>query len=140
MADKNLVRGLFLSGIALAFGLPSLQYKVGTFSRAGPGMFPLIVSSLLLTAGLIMVLRARFVARDPMGLNLRNIGIVMASLCGFALLSLYLDMIVGITFLVFCSAFAGATYSVSRNIKISLGLVAVAFAFQQLLGLNLPLL
>ena len=48
-------------------------------------------------------------------------------------------MILGIVFLVFCSTFAGTSYSVVRNIKISIGLIAVAFAFKNLLGLQLPL-
>ncbi|RZI95866.1 MAG: tripartite tricarboxylate transporter TctB family protein, partial [Variovorax sp.] len=30
-------------------------------------------------------------------------------------------------------------YSVFRNIKITIGLIAVAFAFKNFLGLNLPL-
>ena len=71
--------------------------------------------------------------------NLRNIGIILASLAGFALLSEKLNMIVGIVFLVFCSTLAGRKYSVLRNVKLAAGLVAVAFAFQKLLGLSLPL-
>jgi hypothetical protein len=41
--------------------------------------------------------------------------------------------------MVFFSAIAGTSYSVVRNLKVSAGLIAVAFAFQKLLGLNLPL-
>jgi hypothetical protein len=48
-------------------------------------------------------------------------------------------MILGIVFLVFCSSFAGTSYSITRNLKISAGLIAVAFAFRHLLGLQLPL-
>lgn len=48
-------------------------------------------------------------------------------------------MIVGIAFMVFCASLAGTSYSVARNLKIAAGLVAVAFAFQKLLGLQLPL-
>ena len=35
MNDRNLVRGLFLMAIALVFGLASLRYPMGGFSRAG---------------------------------------------------------------------------------------------------------
>jgi hypothetical protein len=56
------------------------------------------------------------------------------------MLSRYVNMLVGIVALVFCASYAGKTYSVSRNIKITLGLIAVAFIFRNLLGLNLPLL
>ena len=41
--------------------------------------------------------------------------------------------------MVFCSTLAGTSYSVMRNVKISAGLIAIAFALQKLLGLNLPL-
>jgi hypothetical protein len=64
---------------------------------------------------------------------------VLGGLCGFALLSEHVNMIVGILFLVFCSSFAATTYSVVRNLKIAAGLIAIAFMFRNLLGLQLPL-
>jgi len=139
MNDRNLVRGLVLIAISLAFGLPALRYPIGEFSHAGAGLFPLMVSGLLLLIGVVTMVRARFVDHVPLDFQARNIAIILASLCGFALLSHFLNMTVGIVFMVFCSAFAGSSYSVMRNIKIAAGLIAVAFAFQKLLGLNLPL-
>ena len=139
MNDRNLVRGLFLVAISLAFGLGSLRYPIGQFSHAGPGLFPLLVSCLLFLVGLITAVRSRFVERVPLSFNLKNIAIILSSLCGFVLISEHLNMILGIAFMVFCATFAGASYSVLRNLKISAGLVVVAFAFQKLLGLNLPL-
>ena len=126
--------------IALVFGLVSFQYKIGQFSRAGPGLFPLLVSSLVFLIGVATMVRSRFIAPVPLNYNLRNIVLVLLGICGFTLLSQYINMIVGIVFLVFCSSFAGiAPYSVVRNLKISAGLIAIALAFQHLLGLNLPL-
>lgn len=139
MNDRNLVRGLFLVAISLAFGLQSLHYSIGQFSHAGPGLFPLLVSSLLFIIGLITVVRSRFDQRVPLNFNMKNIAIILASLCGFAVVSEHLNMIAGIAFMVFCSSFAGTSYSVVRNLKVSAGLIAVALAFQKLLGLNLPL-
>jgi Tripartite tricarboxylate transporter TctB family len=139
MNDRNLVRGLFLIAISLAFGLTSLRYPIGQFSRAGPGLFPLMVSSLLFLIGLLTAVRSRFVERAHLNFNLKNIALIVLSLGGFAVISTYLDMIVGIVFMVFCASLAGTSYSVMRNLKISAGLIVVAFAFQKLLGLNLPL-
>ena len=139
MTDRNLVRGLFLIAISLAFGLMSLRYPIGQFSRAGPGLFPLLVSCLLFLIGLINVVRSRFVERVYLSFNMKNIALILLSLCGFAVISEYLNMIVGIVFMVFCASLAGTSYSVARNLKISVGLIAVAFAFQRLLGVNLPL-
>ena len=140
MNDRNLLRGLFLVAISLSFGLGSLRYQIGQFSRAGPGLFPLLVSSLLLLIGVITVVRSRFVERLPLDFNFKNIGIILVSLCGFAFISEHLNMIAGIVFMVFIAAFAGmAKYSVARNLKVAAGLIAVALAFQKLLGFNLPL-
>jgi len=93
-----------------------------------------------LLIALITIVRSRFIAHVPLEFNVKNIAIILASLCGFALISRHLNMIAGIVFMVFCASFAGtASYSVVRNLKISAGLIAVAFAFQKLLGFNLPL-
>jgi hypothetical protein len=48
-------------------------------------------------------------------------------------------MIVGIVFMVFVASLAATSRSWKRNLQISAGLIAVAFGFQKLLGLNLPL-
>jgi hypothetical protein len=72
--------------------------------------------------------------------NIRNIALILASLCGFALISEHINMIAGIVVMVFFVSFAGSSpYSVMRNLKISAGLIVIALAFQKLLGFNLPL-
>ena len=139
MNNLNLVRGICLMAIALLFGLASRKYDIGEFSRAGPGLFPLIVSCLVFLIGLITVVRARFETRVPVNYNMKNIALVLGGLCGFALLSEHVNMIVGIFFLVFCSSFAATTYSVVRNLKIAAGLIVIALMFKNLLGLQLPL-
>ncbi|MFC5499298.1 tripartite tricarboxylate transporter TctB family protein [Caenimonas terrae] len=140
MNDRNLARGLFLVAISLAFGLTAMRYPIGGFDRAGPGLFPLMVAGLLLLIGVITIMRSRFIRREPMEFNVRNIGVILASLCAFSLVSQFVNMIVGIVVMVFVASFAGKTrYSVVRNLKIAAGLVCVALAFQKLLGFNLPL-
>jgi len=139
MTNRNLLRGLFLVAIALAFGLGSLKYPTGKFERAGPGLFPLLVSSLLLLLGVVTVVRAFLVERAPLNFNVRNIALILGSLCGFALISEYVNMIAGIVFMVFVATFAGTSYSVVRNIKIALGLIAMSLFFQKVLGVQLPL-
>jgi hypothetical protein len=139
MNNRNLARGVFLVAISLVFGIWSTRYQIGAFSHAGPGLFPLLVSSLLLLIGVITIVRARFVERLPMTFNTRNIVIVTASLIGLSVISQFLNMTLGIIFLVFCSTYAGTSYSVVRNLKISAGLLAIAFAMSRLLGVNLPL-
>jgi hypothetical protein len=116
--------------IALVFGLGSFNYQIGHFSRSGPGLFPLMVSCLLFLIGLACPVRSRFVKPEPLNYNMKNFALVLSGLCGFALLSQHVNMIAGIVFLVFCVSFAGTSYSVVRNLKISAGLIAVAFGFR----------
>ena len=140
MNDKNLLKGLFLVLIALVFGIGAYRYyPIGRMERAGPGFFPLMVSSFLFLLGLSMAIRSRFMERKPIPFSVKNIVIILASLVGFALLSEFVNMIAGIVFLVFCSTLAGQSYSVVRNIKLAAGLIIVALAFQKGLGLSLPL-
>ena len=140
MNDRNLLKGLFLAVIALVFGVGALmRYDIGHVERPGPGFFPLMVSSVLFVLGAGMVLRSRFMERVPVYFNVRNIVIIMASLAAFALLSAYVNMIAGIVALVFSSTLAGTSYSLRRNVLISIVLVGIAFIFQKGLGLQLPL-
>ena len=140
MNDRNLVRGLVLCAIALAFGLTSLKYPIGDFSRAGPGLFPLIVSVLLALVGIATVIRSRFTERTSLGFSLKNIFIIIAALCGFSIASHLLNMLAGVVVLVFVASLAASSYSWLRNVKIAIGLIIVAFCFQRFLGLQLPLL
>ncbi len=140
MNDRTLLRGLFLIALSLAFGLGSLRYQMGDFSRAGPGLFPLVTSCLLLMIGIFTVVRSRYAKPLPMEFQYKNIAIILASLCGFVLISKHVNMIAGIIFMVFIAAFAGtAKYSIPRNLKIAAGLIGVGLVFQKLLGFNLPL-
>ena len=137
--NRNFVRGLCLIAIALLFGGVGMTYKIGVLSRSGAGMFPVLVSSFLLLIGVLTLVRSYFVPPVPIDYNVKNIVIILIGLVGFALISSHVNMILGIIFLVFCSTFAGTSYSIIRNVKISLGLIAVAFAFKTFLGLSLPL-
>lgn len=58
------------------FGLAALRYPLGEFSRAGPGLFPLMVSCLLFVIGLTTVVRSRFVEHVHIQWNLKNIAII----------------------------------------------------------------
>jgi hypothetical protein len=139
MNDRNLMRGLVLVAIALAFGLSSFKYPIGDFSRAGPGLFPLMVSVLLLLVGISTVVRSRFAERVPLGFSMRNILIILAALCSFSLVSHFVNMLAGIVALVFVASLAASSWSWVRNVKIAVGLMVVAWVFQRFLGVQLPL-
>jgi predicted MFS family arabinose efflux permease len=139
MNDRNLARGLFLMALSLAFGLTAFKYPIGDFARAGPGLFPVLISSLLFLIGMATVIRSRFVEKTALTLNPRNIGIILGSLIGFAVVTMFVNMFAAIVFMVFFATMAGSNYSWRRNVKISIGLCLMALVFAKLLGMNLPL-
>ena len=140
MNNLNLIRGLFLTAISLMFGLTSMTYSIGKLGKAGPGMFPLIVSGMLFMIGLATIIGSRYKPPVPIDYNFKNLALVLIGLCGFALLSHYVNMIAAIIFLVFSTAYAAKSFTVVRNLKIAAVLIAIGFAFKYLLGLNLPLI
>ena len=140
MNNQQLIKGLVLSAVALLFGLASLRYPMGSFTRPGAGLFPLIISGILLAIALATVVRSRFMERKPIEFHFKNIALIMLSLAGFALLSEMLDMLAGIVFLVFVSGFAATQYSIVRNLKVLAGLFAIAWAMEHFLGLNIHLI
>jgi predicted MFS family arabinose efflux permease len=139
MNDRNLARGLFLVALSLAFGLTALRYPIGDFARAGAGLFPVVVSSMLLLIGLATVIRSRYVQKVHLDFHPKNIAIILGSLCAFAVITLLVNMTVAIVAMVFIATLAGTTYSVKRNVKIAIGLCLMALVFAKLLGMNLPL-
>lgn len=139
MPNQSLVRGLFLAAVALAFGIGALHLPLGDFTRAGPGLFPLMVSSLLFGIAVLTIVRSRVVPPVPLRLDVRNIALVMLGLGSFVVLSKLLGMAAGILALVFITALAGTSYSWKRNLGISAVLLLIAYAFQRLLGLNIHL-
>src|SRR5215510_14268972 len=65
MVNQNIGRGLLLGAIALLFLVQAPHYKIGTLSRPGPGLFPVIVASILLFIGVVIVARSYFIEAVP---------------------------------------------------------------------------
>ena len=139
MQNQKVVRGLALIAVALFFGIQSLNYHLGTLARAGAGLFPLMISSIVGLIGLVMLAQAYFEQPVAMSFNVKNIALIMASLIGFVLIAKHLTILPAILYLVFVASLAGSNYSVVRCLKISAVLMVIAFGFHRFLGLNLPL-
>lgn len=137
--NRNLIRALLLAGLALSFGAGSFRYAIGDLSDAGPGLFPLMISAMLLVVSIMMIVRSRYESAVPLEIGMKRISLVLGGLIGFVLVSKAVGVIGGIVALVFVTALAGKFYSWRRNLKVSIALIAVAFALQSLLGLNIGL-
>ena len=137
--NQQTARGVFLAAIALAFGAGALRHPLGSFGHAGPGLFPLLLSGLLLVLALITLVQPR-IAAQTLDINVRNIVVIMVALVGFVALSKYVAMVLGIVFLVFVASLAASAPSWKRSLKVAAALIVVAYLFQRLLGLNLNLI
>lgn len=137
--NRNLIRALLLAGLALSFGAGSFRYAIGDLSDAGPGLFPLMISAMLLVVSIMMIVRSRYESAVPLEIGMKRISLVLGGLIGFVLVSKAVGVIGGIVALVFVTALAGKSYSWRRNLQVSIALIAVAFALQSLLGLNIGL-
>src|SRR3954468_17756896 len=140
MLNTNTLRGLALMAIALFFAFNAFKYPVGDLARAGPGLFPLIVSGMLFVLAGFLVVQARFERPIPINFNIKNIALVLLSLLLFVFASKIVSMFLGIALLVFVAGAAGSSYSLKRNTQVTIALIIVAVAFERLLGLNLGLL
>jgi hypothetical protein len=108
-------------------------------AQAGPGLFPLVVGSLLFIIAVLTLVQSSVIEAVPLYFNAKNIALIMLGLGGFVVLSDYVGMLAGIIVLVFLASWAGTSHSWKRSIQVSIALIIVAFGFQKLFGLNLVL-
>jgi hypothetical protein len=139
MVNQNTGRGLLLAAVALLFLFQAPGYKIGSLSRPGPGLFPVIVAGILLIIGIAIVVRSHFIAFVPLDFRVRNIALIAASLVGFALVSEYVNMLAGIAVMVTMASLASHDFSIPRTAAIIVALCLVGVAMQKGLGVQLPL-
>jgi len=139
LVNQNIGRGLLLAAVALLFLVQAPKLTIGSLSRPGPGLFPVMVASLLLFIAIVIVVRSRFLEAVPLDFHFRNIALVAASLLCFALISEYVNMLAGIAVMVTMVSFASDDFSIPRTATIAGALCLVAFAMKKFLGVQLPL-
>jgi hypothetical protein len=139
MLNQNTGRGLLLAAIALLFLFQAPRYTIGSLSEPGPGLFPVIVSGSLLVIGIAIVVRSHFSEAVPFDFRIHNIALITASLVGFALVSEYVNMLVGIAVMVTMASLASDDFSIPRTAAIVVALCLVAVAMKKVLGVQLPL-
>lgn len=67
--------------VAILFAVPAFGYGVGTFSRFGAGVFPLVVSALLALVGITLILRSLGEAGVPvLPFDLRAVLFIVAGM------------------------------------------------------------
>jgi hypothetical protein len=139
MINQNTGRGLLLAAVALLFLFQAPSYTIGSLSRPGPGLFPVIVAGALLIIGIAIIVRSRFIESVPLDFRIRNIALIAASLVGFVLVSEYVNMFAGIAVMVTMASLASDDFSIPRTAAIIVVLCLVAVAMKKGLGVQLPL-
>ncbi len=139
MLNQNMWRGLMLAAIAFLFLAQAPQYTIGSFSKPGPGLFPVMVAVILLIIAIAILVRSYFSEAVPLDFRIRNIALIAASLLSFTLVSGYVNMIAGIAVLVTIASLASEDFSIPRTATIIVVLCCIAVAMKQGLGVQLPL-
>jgi len=139
MLNQNTGRGLLLAVVALFFLLQAPNYTIGNLSKPGPGLFPVMVAVTLLVISIAIVVPSYLIEALPFDFRIRNIALIAASLVSFALVSAYVNMLVGIAVMATIASFASDDFSIPRTGAIIVVLCLIAFAMKQVLGVQLPL-
>jgi Tripartite tricarboxylate transporter TctB family len=139
MINQNTGRGLLLAVVALFFLLQAPNYTIGNLSKPGPGLFPVMVAVTLLVISVAIVVRSYLIEALPFDFRIRNIALIAAGLVSFALVSAYVNMLVGIAVMTTIASFASDDFSIPRTGTIIVVLCLIAFAMKQVLGVQLPL-
>jgi hypothetical protein len=139
MINQNVGRGLLLAVVALFFLLQAPNYSIGSLSRPGPGLFPVMVAGTLLVISVTIVVRSRFIGAVAFDFRIRNIALIAASLVSFALVSEYVNMLAGIAVMATIASFANDAFSIRRTAAIIVTLCLIALAMKKGLGVLLPL-
>ena len=54
---KNLLTGVLFFSLGIFFNFYAREYEMGSAQEMGPGFYPYVISLLLLTTGLILILK-----------------------------------------------------------------------------------
>ena len=84
MVNQNVGRGVLLIAVSLFFLVQAPRLTIGSLSRPGPGLFPVMVASGLLFLALVMIVRSRFIEAVPLDFHFRNIALIAGALLCFA--------------------------------------------------------
>lgn len=83
---KDLIGGSILALLGLGVAVQSVSsFDLGTFSRMGPGMFPLCLGALLVGLGTLIAVPALFRPGERIDADWRPLVFVMSGVLGFAL-------------------------------------------------------
>lgn len=140
---RDAASGLILATVGGVAAAISSGYALGTAQNMGPGLFPLIVSILLVLVGAALLLRAGINTEAPVSsLHWRSALFVLASVVVFALTVEGLGMFLAVLVTIFCASAASARFRFS--LLPIIGAIALAtfctLVFSVFLSLPIPVI
>ena len=135
--NKDELAGLTFVIIALVFGLQSFAYDRGDFFRMGPGLFPAVLSGLLLLFGAVITLKGLVSnGESATGVSIRAVILVLLAPIVFALTIEGAGLVLSSLLLVLMSAFASRTMTLVRALATAAVLLALVIGIF-IIGLNM---
>lgn len=146
--SRDMIGGLILLGFAVLLASIGTQYRLGSFLRMGPGLFPLMISGILGLLGLAILIRGWIDARSGtedgravQPLELRPATAVILGTLAFALLIEWAGLIPATLVLVGAAALAEESPRAARTVILAVALTALSVAIFPIgLGINIPIL
>jgi hypothetical protein len=142
---KDITSGLLLLLMGGGIVFVSLtEYRVGTFARMGPGLFPAVVGGLLALLGSIVAAVPLWKSRDQTGelpkAEWRPLIVILAALIVFYFSIRYLGLIPAVVLVTFTSAMAHPSVNFIQMAIVAAVLSATsALLFRVLLGIPFDL-
>lgn len=133
---------MFFTAFGILTAVLSLQYRLGTIAKMGPGMFPLMLGCILSVVGLAILvpgLRGRGEMARP--LPIKAAILIALSILAFAFLLLKVGLAAAIPAQVVIALLASEHFTWKRALALSVGILAFCYGvFVYFLGISVPLL
>lgn len=137
---RDIVAGLGLTVIGVAAALYALSnYKLGTFSRMGPGMMPVSLGIILAVFGLSIAIPALSRRGDVIHLKFRPMIVMSISILSFALMIETLGIVPAVFFTTVIATFSETRVPLGWALVLGAGMTLLTWSIFILgLGLSIP--
>ena len=138
---RDLLLGAIFTLIGAAFVIASRGLDLGTPQRMGPGLFPLMLASVLMLLGIAIAAQAFFMAEEPLGeAPWRGLVLILAAPVLFGVTVQGLGLIGAVALASLTSTFASQRAGLLLAGSLTLGLtIFCVLVFSYALGLPIPL-
>jgi len=140
-APKDFWSGLFFIAVGMFFIIVARGYRIGDMHRLGPGMFPVLIASLMALLGVVLAGRSLVIDGDPVArLHGRSVGIGLLSVVVFGIALRPLGLVPSIIMLVLVSSFAGKDVRIIPTLILAFVLALLSVVvFVWIVGMEVPL-